>query len=155
MDDKNYKIYIIILQNNKYYVHISNTKNINLEKNEWLEHNPPISVMHVIPNCDIFDIDKYTLRYMSIYGIDNVRGGSFQKIDNKTFDVIDKIIYNARKTYQLIKSDPIEKQNINKHIILHEFENIVSNFSIYMSYKFSNIILNFKNKLFKNKQNLI
>lgn len=34
----------------------------------------------MINNCDDYDEDKYTLKYMDKYGIDNVRGGSFCEI---------------------------------------------------------------------------
>ena len=33
--------------------------------------------MYVIYDCDKYDEDKYTRKYMDDYGLDNVRGGSF------------------------------------------------------------------------------
>ncbi len=44
-----------------------------------------------------FDEDRYTLEYMSNYGIDNVRGGSFvtPQLDKSTKDHIEKMIMSA------------------------------------------------------------
>jgi hypothetical protein len=46
----------------------------------------PIEPLELIPNCDDYDEDKYTRKYMDKYGIDNVRGGSFVsiKLDKNT-----------------------------------------------------------------------
>jgi hypothetical protein len=43
----------------------------------------PLRVVEVLPNCDNFDEDKITLKYMTEKGIDNVRGGSFCQINLK------------------------------------------------------------------------
>ena len=40
----------------------------------------PIKVLELLSNCDNFDEDKYTLKYMEKYGINNVRGGSFCEV---------------------------------------------------------------------------
>jgi hypothetical protein len=79
-------IYILKLQSNKFYVGKSN--NIKFRLNNHFESNAsvwtskyrPINVIELIHNCDDYDEDKYTLKYMNEYGIDNVRGGSFCEI---------------------------------------------------------------------------
>lgn len=76
-------IYILKLQNNKYYV--GKTDNIETRKQQhingtastWTKKYPPISIEKIIPNASHFDEDKYTLEYMGIYGPDNVRGGQY------------------------------------------------------------------------------
>lgn len=79
-------VYILKLENNKYYVgktdslekrimqHFSNGSN-------WTKKYKPIDIIDIIKDCDEFDEDKYTLKYMKEYGIDNVRGGSFCEIN--------------------------------------------------------------------------
>jgi len=76
-------IYILKLENNKYYV----GKTDDLEKRKeahmngtassWTKKYKPISVEKIIPNASPFDEDKYTIEYMDKYGIDNVRGGVY------------------------------------------------------------------------------
>ena len=78
-------IYIIKLENGKYYVGKSNTPSIRILKHfqekgsEWTKLHKPIKVISKIPG-DAFDEEKYTLIYMEKYGIDNVRGGSYCKV---------------------------------------------------------------------------
>ena len=79
-------IYILKLENDKYY--IGKTKNPDFRINNhfnkagsyWTLMHKPLEVIELIENCDEFDEDKYTKKYMSIYGIDNVRGGSYCEI---------------------------------------------------------------------------
>lgn len=79
-------IYILQLKHNKYYIgNISNTKqqqnNYFLKSsNKWTQKYKPIKVLSLIKTYSVFDEDRYTLEYMSKYGINNVRGGSFCKI---------------------------------------------------------------------------
>jgi hypothetical protein len=76
-------IYILKLEQNKYYVgKTTNPDRRLLEHNNsqgasWTKMYKPIEVIKIIPDCSNFDEDKYTLEYMNLYGIDNVRGGSF------------------------------------------------------------------------------
>lgn len=80
-------IYILKLEKNKYYV--GKTTNINnrilqhLSQTacEWTKKYKAISIDKTITNADSFDEDKWTIKYMALYGIDNVRGGTFSKID--------------------------------------------------------------------------
>ena len=79
-------IYILKCENDKYYV----GKTINLQQRiqdhfdffacAWTKLHKILHVDYVYQNCDPFDEDKYTIKYMSIFGIDNVRGGSYSSI---------------------------------------------------------------------------
>jgi cellular nucleic acid-binding protein len=79
-------IYILKLQNNKYYVGKTTNPNFRLESHfnsngsEWTKKYKPIKVLELIPNCDDYDEDKYTRIYMDRFGIESTRGGSFVKI---------------------------------------------------------------------------
>lgn len=93
-------IYILGLQHNKYYVGKTNNPCMRINSHqkhqgsEWTKKYPPIEVIKIIENCDDYDEDKYTLKYMAKYGIDNVRGGSFCTIelDNNSLEMINKML---------------------------------------------------------------
>ena len=78
-------IYILECQENKYYVGKS-TDPINRIINhfagkgsEWTKKNKPVEIKELIECDDDYDEDKYTIKMMAKYGIENVRGGSFCK----------------------------------------------------------------------------
>jgi hypothetical protein len=83
-------IYILQLEQGKYY--IGKTSNpqfrieshFNLNGSSWTIKYKPIKLIKLIPNCDDYDEDKYTRIYMDKYGIKNVRGGSYVKIELDT-----------------------------------------------------------------------
>jgi hypothetical protein len=76
-------IYILELENKKYYVGKTSNPDFRLDQHfnsfgsQWTKKYKPIKVINLIPDCDNFDEDKYTLKYMEKYGINNVRGGTF------------------------------------------------------------------------------
>lgn len=80
-------IYVLQLEKKKYYI----GKTDNLEKriqqhynsngSEWTKKYKFVKTLEILQNKDNEDEDKYTLKYMNKYGIDNVRGGSFCEID--------------------------------------------------------------------------
>jgi hypothetical protein len=80
-------IYILKLQDDKYYVGKTNHLNFRLENHFtgtgsiWTTKYYPIEIVEIIPNCDEFDEDKYTKQTMMKYGIDNVRGGSYTMVE--------------------------------------------------------------------------
>ena len=80
-------IYILLLELNKYYIGKTNNPDIRLDSHfnsngsEWTKIYKPIKVYELISNCDSYDEDKYTLKYMEKEGINNVRGGSFSQIE--------------------------------------------------------------------------
>lgn len=57
----------------------------------WTKKYIPIKVIELIPDCDDYDEDKYTLKYMQKYGINNVRGGSF--VNYQKNDKMDQLTY--------------------------------------------------------------
>lgn len=79
-------IYVLKLQEGKFYIGKTNNPVFRLENHFsnngsfWTKKYSPISVLEIIENCDVYDEDKYTIKYMDKYGIDNVRGGSFCEI---------------------------------------------------------------------------
>jgi len=76
-------IYVLKLIKGKYYVgKTSNPRfridnHFNKNGSEWTRVYKPINIHQIIPNCDDYDEDKYTIQTMEKYGINNVRGGSF------------------------------------------------------------------------------
>lgn len=90
-------IYILKLKNNKYYIGKSNNvekrynDHVNGIGSTWTTLNKPIKIIKTIPNCNNFDEDKYTKEYMSKYGINNVRGGTYTKeiLDNNTIKLLE------------------------------------------------------------------
>ena len=95
-------IYVLQLLENKYYIGKTNNPNFRLEQHfnsegsEWTKKYKPIKLLELVKG-DNYDEDKYTLKYMEKYGINNVRGGSFCEIKltggNKNF--IEKMITGA------------------------------------------------------------
>ena len=92
-------IYVLQLEQEKYYIGKTENPNFRIEQHfqscgaVWTKKYNPISVIEIIPDCDDYDEDKYTRRYMDNYGIDNVRGGSFCEIvlDETTIKLLEKM----------------------------------------------------------------
>lgn len=92
-------IYVIQLEQGKYYIGKTNNPQFRLESHfnsngsEWTKIYKPLRVIEVKPNCDDYDEDKITRQYMDKYGINNVRGGSFVsvKLDKSTIDTLKKM----------------------------------------------------------------
>lgn len=96
-------IYILQLELNKYYIGKTNNPGIRLDSHfnsngsEWTKIYKPIKVYELISDCDSYDEDKYTLKYMEKEGIDNVRGGSFCQIElsDEQIKLINQMIKGA------------------------------------------------------------
>ena len=92
-------IYVLQLQNDKYYVgktmnpHYRFDNHFTHNGTEWTKLNRPLKILELIPNCDDYDEEKYTYKYMDKYGIDNVRGGSYSSVilDAETIKQLKKI----------------------------------------------------------------
>lgn len=86
-------IYVLKLQDDKYYVGKTDCKNNILEyftdsNSDWIKKYPPISIIKKYAIKNDFCIDYYTLLTMKNHEIDNVRGGSFQNIELKNAEKI-------------------------------------------------------------------
>lgn len=93
-------LYILKLEDKKYYIGITNDIIYRLEDHfrsnatPWTKKYTPLDIEDLIIDCDEFDEEKYTFMYMKKYGINNVRGGAFTSmvLDYETKKVIHKII---------------------------------------------------------------
>ena len=63
----------------------------------WTKKYKPTQIIGLFPDCDVFDEDKYTIKYMKKYGIENVRGGSFCQVslDRETKKCVERMICGA------------------------------------------------------------
>lgn len=92
-------IYILELEQGKYYVGKTNNPHFRLENHfnsngsEWTKKYKPIRVLELKSNCDDYDEDKITRKYMDKYGINNVRGGSFVtiKLEQSIINVLNRM----------------------------------------------------------------
>jgi len=79
-------IYVLKLENNKYYVGKTTNPRIRLETHfsdlgsYWTKKYKPISIHELRPDKKDIDEQIVTQEYMKKYGIDNVRGGPWCKI---------------------------------------------------------------------------
>ena len=123
-------VYILELVDNKYYVGKTDnilrrtTEHLNLLGSAWTKKYNPVKIMDIIENCDDYDEDKYTLKYMNNYGIDNVRGGSFCEVilSEETIKIINKMLNGSNnncyvcgaKDHFVDKCDKIKNKNVKK-----------------------------------------
>ena len=147
-------IYVIRCENEKYYIGKSaNLENRILEHfigngSEWTKKYKPIEIIQTIENADDFDEDKYTKIYMSKYGIDNVRGGTYcqiklsqhtkEHLKKELLGASDKcykcgqtghFVKNCRKKYKddmNVVMTEINLQNNNDRILANKFVQIIS-----------------------------
>lgn len=83
-------IYVLMLENNKFYI----GKTSNLEKrfnahingngSQFTKKYKPINIHKVYKELSEFDEDNYTKKYMKLFGINNVRGGTYCNINLNT-----------------------------------------------------------------------
>ncbi len=134
-------IYILKLEDKCYYVGRTNNVEQRFEYHKsgygssWTKLHKPIKIKEIIENASPYDEDRYVKEYMAIYGIDNVRGGTYVKInlDNTQKQILQKEIWNAKdncircgKEGHFIMNC-YEKYNINnKKIIIPDEKIIIS-----------------------------
>ena len=93
-------IYVLQLEQNKFYIGKTSQPDIRIDSHfessgsMWTKKYKPIKLLELIENCDNYDEDKHTIRYMAKYGISGVRGGSFSEIEltDETKKIIGRMI---------------------------------------------------------------
>ena len=77
-------IYVLLCEDNRYYIGKTERKikeriNEHFTNNgsHWTKKYKPIKIVETIQSDDKMDEDKYTKKYMLLYGIERVRGGSY------------------------------------------------------------------------------
>ena len=110
-------IYTILLSQGKYY--IGKTTNqlftINMiQENEWTAKYNMIELLEFIPDCDDYDEDKYIIKYMDKYGINNVRGGSFASVilNDSTIEHLTRMSRKINTSYLLDIVENNDKLNV-------------------------------------------
>jgi hypothetical protein len=124
-------IYVLQCEDNKYYVGKTDTNKFRIDTHfdsngsEFTKKYKPIEIYQIIPECDKYDEDKYVKKYMDKYGIDNVRGGTYSRIELTTEEknFIQKELWGANDLCFLcggehfVKDCPINKtENVEKNI---------------------------------------
>ena len=91
MTGKQTNIYILRLEAGKYYVGKSDNvihryqQHLEGIGSAWTRKYKPISLVKTIEKASPFDEDRYVKEYMSRYGIDHVRGGSYVEVELSEF----------------------------------------------------------------------
>ena len=97
-------IYILKLQDSKYYVGKTNDVQKRFEQHvkgsgaSWTKTHRPVSIVKTIPSSSPFDEDKYVKECMAKYGVENVRGGSYSamELSDEEYSLLTKEIWSAK-----------------------------------------------------------
>lgn len=136
-----YVVDVILLSNNKYLIYPYLLKEHNYNFNEfhylyyeWIHNLSIKSIENVIQNVEAWQIDSLVHLYMHKYGIENVRGGRYNKLiisDEEKEFISQSIKYFAygvdedadeiKKCHSIIKEIQDGKMDCNKVVI--EYEN--------------------------------
>jgi len=87
-------LYVLKLINDKYYIGITQKdlwvrflQHKQGDGASWTQLYKPVSIVETLKTTNKFDEDKWTKMYMNEYGIENVRGGSYTKINLDEFQI--------------------------------------------------------------------
>jgi len=100
----NTNIYVLRLEGGRYYIGKSDNvmnryqHHLNGSGSAWTRKYKPVSLEKTITNVSPFEEDKITKEYMSKYGIDKVRGGSYVEMELSEFhmDALKMEIWGAK-----------------------------------------------------------
>ena len=134
-----YTVYALELSHKKWFIYASSENDIkdvylnSQLQHEYIANHLPI-VSHNSTNInDVLDIDYFVKKYMRMYGINNVRGGSYsneiipinvkeilEKEINATFNDYNQIIDKTIDDYKTLSTWSIEKINNEKDELLRK-----------------------------------
>jgi hypothetical protein len=85
-------VYALQLVSNKYYIDITSISDDekileHAKKSEWVKQYQPILIKEMYHSKNLFEEDNLTKKYMLEYGIENVRGGAYSKIQLEEWQI--------------------------------------------------------------------
>ena len=98
------QIYVLRLENDKYYIGRSfdvkrrYDEHLNGSSGSvWTKKYKPLEIIATYDSMSIFDEDKHVLEYMNLYGIENVRGGTYCSLEltNEQYIYIERMLRGA------------------------------------------------------------
>ena len=138
MDEK-IILYIIILKNDKRLLHVK-TKNVdnledmivelNLLYKDYLSINPILRIDDKITLHQIYEVDYFVKKFMKYYGIENVRGGSYSKLELTTEEnnvlnkELEQTINNLKNNEEYIENIIELYKDKDKEYLQKEKENL-------------------------------
>jgi putative endonuclease len=101
---KNEMIYILLLEHDKIYIGRTSNferrydEHINGKGSWWTQKHKPVKILDKYICSNSFEEDTFVKIYMSEYGIENVRGGSYvqDKLDDNQIELLQKEIRFAK-----------------------------------------------------------
>jgi hypothetical protein len=175
----NYNIYVLLLENNKYYIgktidSVDDIKKLVKKQSDyWLQINKPIDIIESIKDVNDIHLEKITLKYIKLYGLNNVMSrfnilaqknyisqGETDEVNNK-IDLFSDMNLNWSDKIDLITSEITSLENIlesiqdiNRVIIKTSYVNSINIHSIldkdvrYLMSRFDKMMMN-KNYYYK------
>jgi predicted GIY-YIG superfamily endonuclease len=95
-------VYVLKLKYDKYYIGVTDDvmarydQHVNGEGSQWTKSYPPVAILEKRPSTSPFDEEKVTKEYMLKYGIDNVRGAQYSRLDLTAYMIeLERSIWHA------------------------------------------------------------
>lgn len=90
-------VYVLQLESAKYYVGYKTDVEQEKDDNKWTKKYKPLRIIATIPTST--HIDNIVKEYMYMYGIDNVRGGSYMELDYYTYSDLSHELWGNKEDY--------------------------------------------------------
>lgn len=98
-------VYCLELEDGYYYIGSSRNiesrfyEHLDGDGSMWTSLHKPIRIIEVLTNVNTFEEDRMVKQYMSVYGIDKVRGGTYisEKLSEEDISFIQKEIWSAQQ----------------------------------------------------------